>query len=134
MPTYDFRCKACSNEFAQFYKTTGQYAEATPVCPACGAADLARIIRKVTFGAPSRDYSRLSANEMLNVFSSGDSKQVGQMFDQVTGTNPALAVDYHDTTQRLLRGESMDKVERSLQERDSERKKPGESPAKNSEA
>lgn len=122
MPTYEFRCKACATEFSLFYKTTAAYAAAKPACPQCGAQTLARVIRQVNIEAPSRDYTRMGVNEMLSVFSSGDSKQVGEMFRQVAGTHPALAAEYHDTTQRLLKGENMDKVEKSLQERDSEKK------------
>jgi putative FmdB family regulatory protein len=121
MPTYEFRCKACNTEFDLFYKTTAQYAAATPACPVCTATTLARVIRKVNVEAPSRDYTKMSSAEMLSVFSSGDSKQVGQMFNQVAGSHPALAGEYHEATQRLLKGESMDKVEKSLQERDSEK-------------
>lgn len=122
MPTYEFRCKACQHEFELTYKTTAAYAAATPTCPACGAATLSRVIRSVAIEAPSRDYTRMSAAEMLNVFSSGDSKQVGQMFSQVAGTHPALAAEYHEATKRLLNGEPMDKVEKHLQERDAEKK------------
>lgn len=128
MPTYEFRCKACHTEFDVFYKTTAHYAAATVMCPACSATTLSRVIRHVNVEAPSRDYAKMNSAEMLSVFSSGDSKQVGQMFNQVTGTHPALATEYHDATQRLLKGESMDKVEKSLQERDSEKKAPVETP------
>ncbi|MEO1166463.1 MAG: hypothetical protein AAFV98_21980, partial [Chloroflexota bacterium] len=61
--------------------------------------------------------TRMDATEMLNVFESGDSKQVGKMFDQIGGTNPALGTEYHEATKRLMRGESMDNVESSLQKK-----------------
>lgn len=131
MPLYDFRCKACTTEFSQHYKTTAAYAVATIICPACGAANPSRVIRRVNLEAPSRDYRRMNSSEMLSVFSSGDSRQVGQMFEQVAGTHPALATEYHDATQRLLKGESMDRVEKSLQERDSEKKITPPPPAPN---
>ncbi len=124
MPTYEFRCKACQHEFELVYKTTAAYAAATPTCPQCGAATLSRVIRRVAIEAPNRDFSRMSVSEMLSVFSSGDSKQVGQMFDQVAGTHPALAAEYHEATKRLLKGEPMDKVEKHLQERDADKKAP----------
>ncbi|XWX03404.1 zinc ribbon domain-containing protein [Aggregatilineales bacterium SYSU G02658] len=128
MPTYEFRCKACQHEFELVYKTTAAYAAATPTCPNCGATTLSRVIRRVAIEAPSRDFTRMSASEMLSVFSSGDSKQVGQMFDQVAGTHPGLAVEYHEATKRLLKGEPMDKVEKHLQERDAEKKPPSSPP------
>lgn len=133
MPTYEFRCKACQHEFELVYKTTAAYAAATPACPACGATTLSRVIRSVAIEAPTRDYTRMSAAEMLSVFSSGDSKQVGQMFNQVAGTHPALAAEYHEATKRLLNGEPMDKVEKHLQERDAEKKAKPASSSNNAE-
>jgi putative FmdB family regulatory protein len=121
MPTYDFRCKQCKTEFAVFYKTLKAYEASITHCPSCDATDLARVINKINLEAPSRDYRKMSSAEMLSVFSSGDSKQVGQMFSQVAGSHPAMATDYHEATQRLLKGESMDKVENHLRERDSEK-------------
>lgn len=117
MPAYDFRCQNCEDEFSLFYKTVAAYDKSTPLCPNCQSEDLTRIIRTVNVTAVNRDYTRMDANEMLNVFESGDSKQVGKMFDQIGGTNPALGVEYHEATKRLLKGESMDNVESSLQKK-----------------
>ncbi len=122
MPSYDFRCKQCGEEFTIFYKTYADYDEAQRTCPHCQSTALARVIRRVSVQSPSRDYSRMGAGEMLSVFESGDSKQVGKMFEQIGGTNPALAQPYHEVTKRLLGGENLDTVERSLQQRDSEKK------------
>lgn len=121
MPSYDFRCKACKTEFSLHYKTLKAYEEAQKVCPHCASESLSRVIRRVAIKAPSRDYTKMSSGEMLNVFGSGDSKAVGEMFNQVTGTHPGMATEYHEATQRLLRGESMDSVEKHLQERDAEK-------------
>ncbi len=119
MPDYDFRCKACGTRFTLFYKTYADYDRATPTCPQCGAGEPARVIGRVAFKAPTRDYTRMSSNEMLHVFESGDSRAVGEMFQQIGGADPALGAQYHEVTQRLLRGESMDSVERSLNASDS---------------
>lgn len=117
MPAYDFRCNNCDEEFTLTYKSVASYAKAEPTCNNCQSEDLKRIIRKVNVASVSRDYTRLNAGEMLNVFESGDSKQVGKMFDQIGGTNPALGAEYHEATQRLIKGESMDNVESSLQKK-----------------
>ena len=55
---------------------------------------------------------------MLSVFDSGDSRQVGEMFSQVGGTSPELGKQYHDAAEQLLKGKSMDGVEKDLQDRD----------------
>jgi putative FmdB family regulatory protein len=116
MPTYDYRCNNCGRTFALFYKSYKDY-EAAEVhaCPHCGSADTQRRIRRVAIAQPSRDLSNLSANEMLSVMDGGDSREVGQLFQQVAdSTGEDLGATYRETTERLLKGESMDSVERGL--------------------
>src|SRR5688572_13598846 len=117
MPAYDFRCNHCGEEFSLHFASIKAYETAPRLCPNCQSSDLNRLIRKVNVASVSRDFTRLNSQEMLSVFESGDSKQVGQMFDQIGGTNPALGLEYHEATKRLLKGESMDNVESSLQEK-----------------
>ncbi len=118
MHQYDFRCKNCKTRFSIHARTYAEYDAMTPACPQCGSTALSRLITKVAIQRPERDFTKMSSNEMLGVFESGDSKQVGQMFqqfgDQFGGASPQDAVPYHDAAQKLLRGESMDKVERDL--------------------
>jgi putative FmdB family regulatory protein len=116
MPTYEFRCENCGNRFALFYKSTSAYSEATPSCPKCQSTELARLITGVALQAVNRDYSRMSSDEMLSVLESGDAKQVGKMYQQIGGANPGLANEYQQTTQRLIQGEGMESIERSLKE------------------
>jgi putative FmdB family regulatory protein len=130
MPAYDFRCNNCGEEFSLRFASIKAYENSTRICPNCQATDLDRIIRKVNVAAPSRDFTKLNSSEMLGVFESGDSKQVGQMFDQIGGTNPALGLQYHEATQRLLKGESMDTVESSLQAKETEARSKAEKKAK----
>lgn len=117
MPDYDYKCKNCGQRFTLFYRTYADYDAASPACPHCGAAELSRLIRRVHISRPSRDYRSMSSHEMLSVLESGDSRQVGEMFQQVGGDSPELGTQYHETTQRLLGGESIEKVEKDLQGR-----------------
>jgi putative FmdB family regulatory protein len=119
MPVYEYRCKTCGERFSLFYKSYDDYDAATPECPNCASANLARLITSVAVQTPSRDYSHMSPQEMMSVLDSGDSRQVGEMFQQVGGADPRLGAEYHETTRQLLRGESMDKVEKDLQTRQS---------------
>jgi putative FmdB family regulatory protein len=114
MPTYDYRCQDCGTRFSLFYKTYADYDEAVPQCPECKSSALSRLITSVRFSKPSRDYSSMSSEEMLSVLDSGDSRQVGEMFQQIGGTSPEMGKDFHEATEQLLRGESMDKVEKNL--------------------
>lgn len=115
MPFYDYRCENCGNRFSLFYKTYQDYDTAVPHCPHCDSNRLARIINRVAIPRPTRDFTKMSSGEMLSVLESGDSRQVGEMFDQIGGADPRLGVEYHEATQRLLKGESIDKVEKDLQ-------------------
>lgn len=115
MPAYDYRCNNCGNRFTLFYKTFSAYDAAEPTCPQCESDQLSRLISSFKMQAPSRDYTGMSSNEMLSVLESGDSRQVGELFQQVGGGDPRLGADYHDATQKLLDGESKDKVEKDLQ-------------------
>lgn len=119
MPQYDFRCKNCKQRFSLFYKTYDKYDNATPECPSCGHLDLSRLITSVAINKPGRDYAKMSSNEMLSVLESGDSRQVGEMFQQVGGGDPSLGANYHEATQQLLDGKSVDKVEQDLQKKQS---------------
>lgn len=134
MPSYDFRCKKCGTRFTLSYKTIKDYEDATQTCTNCGSESLSRLIERVTIARPGRDYTRMSSNEMLSVFESGDSRQVGEMFQQVGRGNlsPETAVPYHDATERLLRGEKMDAVERDL--RANERATPSSSESASTES
>jgi putative FmdB family regulatory protein len=119
MHSYDYRCKACKQEFTLSYKSYTDYDSATPQCPHCENSDLARLITRVAIQQPSRDFTGMSANEMVSVMEAGDSRQVGEMFNQIGGGAPELGADYHETTDRLLKGESMEKVNRDMQAKDS---------------
>jgi putative FmdB family regulatory protein len=116
MHSYDYRCKTCQHRFTLTYKTYQAYDAATPECPNCGSANLSRLIQRIAIQKPGRDFTRMSSNEMLGVLESGDSRQVGEMFQQIGGASPELGVPYHEATQKLLAGQKMDKVEQDLRE------------------
>jgi putative FmdB family regulatory protein len=119
MHSYDFRCKDCRTRYTLHVRSYADYDALVPTCPQCGSTQASRLIGKVAVKAPSRDYTSLSVNEMVSVFDSGDSRQVGQMFQQFGekyggGLSPEQALPYQETAKRLLDGESLDKVERDL--------------------
>lgn len=116
MPSYDYRCNHCGRSFALFYKSYKDYDAASPVCPHCQSADVTRRIRRVAISKPSRNLANLSSDEMLSVMEGGDSREVGQLFQQV-GESAGVDMDetYQQATQQLLKGDSLEKVERDLQ-------------------
>ncbi len=120
MHDYDFRCKQCRTRFTVTVATYAEYDALSPTCPSCGSASLSRLITGVAIPRASRDFTKLSSDEMLSVFESGDAKQVGQMFeqfgDQFGGASPQEALPYHDAAKQLMAGKSLESVERSLAE------------------
>lgn len=114
MPSYDYKCNDCQARFNLFFKTYSDYDTQEKRCTQCDSLNIARTIHKITVQASSRDYRNLSSGEMLSVLETGDSRQVGEMFQQIGGSNPQLGKQYHDATQKLLDGESKDNVEKAL--------------------
>ena len=89
MPQYDFRCEACHHRFSLRFKTYALADAAKRNCPACHSHDVTRLISQVAIPRPNRDYGKLSSKEMLSVLESGDSGQVDEMFQQVSGRQSA---------------------------------------------
>lgn len=48
MPLYDFRCRACQEEFETLVRPGS-----TPVCPSCASADLDRLVTGFSFSVRS---------------------------------------------------------------------------------
>lgn len=122
MPNYEYRCKQCRHRFSVCYKSYGDYDHATPSCPNCASTNVATLITGVSVQGTSPDYNDMSAHDMLSVLESGDSRQVGEMFQQVGGGDPRLGADYHEATQRLLKGESKESVEGALTQKENSEK------------
>lgn len=115
MPSYDFRCKQCAHVFMLSYKSVRDYEAAQPACPQCDSIDLTRLIHRVSIARPGRDYAGMSSNEMLAVMEGGDSREMGELFRQVGETVPGgMDSQYQQVADRLLGGESPDRVERDL--------------------
>lgn len=124
MPSYDFRCKNCGQHSTLFYKTIHAYTEATPTCPNCNSTNLTRIIDRVNVPRVHYNYSDMNPNEMLSVLESGDSRRVGEMFEQITGSDE-VDDNFRDVTERLKRGESMDSIEEGIESGDISLPDPG---------
>ena len=116
MPVYDYHCNHCGRNVSLFYKTYKDYdaAAAGRTCPHCGSADLTRRITRVAIASPSRDYSGMSSDQMLNVLDGGDSREVGQMMRQLGQDESGLGDAYHEVTDRLIKGENPDSIEHDL--------------------
>jgi putative FmdB family regulatory protein len=118
MPSYDYRCEACGRAVTLFYKTYRDYDAATHTCPHCGSTQLTRLIRRVTLGKTAEhNYASMSSGEMLSVLEGGDSREVGQLFQQVGAGVPAADQEYHEVTDRLLKGDKPQTIEADLREK-----------------
>ncbi len=118
MPAYDYRCNACGRASQFFYKTYKDYDAASTdgsrVCPNCGSKELVRTISRVAIPKPGRNYAKMSSDEMLSVLEGGDAREVGRLMHEVGQDavldDPAMA----DAAKRLMKGESVEKVEADL--------------------
>ncbi len=114
MPSYDYRCNNCERALTLFYKTYSAYDAATHTCPHCASTDLTRLISRVTIAKPGRNYGNMSSQEMLSVLEGGDSQEMGQLFEQVGAGVPGADSEYHEVTDRLLKGDKPQAIEADL--------------------
>ena len=114
MPSYDYRCNHCGRALTLFYKTYSDYDAATHTCPHCESTDLTRLISRVTIAKPGRNYGNMSSQEMLSVLEGGDSQEMGQLFQQVGESVPGSDKEYHEVTDRLLKGDKPQSIEADL--------------------
>ena len=114
MPTYEYRCKNCGREVTLTYKTYKDYDAATPACTYCDSTDLTRLISRVAIARPGRNFANMESDEMLNVLEGGDPREVGEMMRQLGQDEEGLGDTYNEVTNRLLKGESPEKIERDL--------------------
>lgn len=117
MPAYDYRCNACGRSVTFNYRSVRDYdaaRDAGLTCPHCGAADLTRVINRVSVAKPGRDYASMSSGEMLNVLEGGDTREIGRMFEQAGQDHALDDPTMRDVGERLLKGESPGRIEADL--------------------
>lgn len=115
MPSYDYRCNHCGRAFALFYQSVKDYEAASITCPHCHSDEVARRINRVAIARPSRNLANLSSGEMLSVLEGGDSREVGRLFQDVgDSAGVDMGETYQQATEQLLKGDSVQKVERDL--------------------
>ncbi|MCK6579987.1 MAG: zinc ribbon domain-containing protein [Anaerolineae bacterium] len=118
MPVYDYRCNACGRRSALTFKTISAYDAARRAgmlaCPHCASGDLTRLISRVAIAKPSKNYAAMGSDEMLNVLEGGNSREVGEMFQQVGGDEALSDPQMAQVTERLLRGDSPERIEADI--------------------
>jgi putative FmdB family regulatory protein len=117
MPSYEYRCDNCGRPLTFSYRTYKEYDEAARTCSNCGSADLTRLISRVAIAKTSQNYSNMNSNQMLSVLEGGDSREIGTLFQQVGAAVPSSDGEYHEVTNRLLKGEKPDSIESDLRGR-----------------
>jgi len=88
---------------------------AAHTCPKCGGTNLTRLISRVAIAKPSRNYTSMSSNEMMNVMEGGDSRELGGMMRQFGDEYPELGQQYGEVAERLMKGEDPERVEKDLE-------------------
>jgi putative FmdB family regulatory protein len=129
MPAYDFRCNSCKRRVSLFYKTYKDYdaaSEAGHVCPNCGSTQLTRVIGRVAVQRPSRDFSKMSSDEMLSVLEGGDTREVGRMMHQLGQDEAIDDPMMQEVAGRLMKGEDPEHIERDLEAQGVDLSDPGD--------
>ncbi|MBE2182050.1 MAG: zinc ribbon domain-containing protein [Anaerolineae bacterium] len=117
MPVYDYRCNSCGQRSALFYKNYSDYDRARDeglCCPNCGSTEMTRLISRVTLSKPGRDYASMSSDEMLSVLEGGDSREVGEMMQQVGQDEVMGDPVTREVTERLIKGDKPEKIEKDI--------------------
>ncbi|HIC90445.1 MAG TPA: zinc ribbon domain-containing protein, partial [Anaerolineae bacterium] len=47
MPIYEYRCRSCGHSFSRFFRTLCEAEAGSPPCPACGKANVRRLLSQV---------------------------------------------------------------------------------------
>jgi putative FmdB family regulatory protein len=68
MPIYEYRCRACGEQFEYLLRSSSPPAR----CPACASADLEQLISPSTFHSDSASHANLSAAHRKVAAARGD--------------------------------------------------------------
>jgi putative FmdB family regulatory protein len=118
MPAYEYRCNSCKRKVSLFYKSYKDYdvaSETGHVCPNCGSTDLTRVIGRVAVQRPSRDFTKMSSDDMLSVLEGGDSREVGRMMHQLGQDEAVEDPMMQEVAGRLMKGDDPEHIERDLE-------------------
>ncbi len=86
MPIYEYRCTTCDARFSRLFRSLKEAEEDTIVCPACGSADVRRLISRVavhTGGAsPAAEGESSSEPEKPAVFGRKELQEIMRQREQ----------------------------------------------------
>lgn len=115
MPVYDFRCAQCKHRFEVFL-TYAEYDHHQTTCPACGSAQIQRVIRKVrvTRGDEGR-LASMADDANLDALDN-DPRALGRMMREMKNEVGAddLPAEFDEVVNRLEKGQSPEEIERDI--------------------
>lgn len=116
MPAYDFRCRACSRGFTLHYAQIADIETARPVCPACGAGNPVRLIRRVNI-LTSEDTraERLADPSWLSGLDDDNPRALGRfMRETASQMGEDMGPEFSEIAERLESGQSPEEIEASV--------------------
>jgi putative FmdB family regulatory protein len=116
MPSYDFRCKSCKQDFTLDYSSIAEAGQDDPRCPYCQSAELSRLIRRVAVmsGEESR-IERLSDPSRLAGLDENDPRAMGRLMrDMANELGEDAGPEMHEVIERLESGENPETIEQNI--------------------
>ncbi len=116
MPTYDYRCIECREQFELFF-SYAEYDQKKVTCPKCGSERVQRRIGKIRFAKSEEsriedmvDPSKLSGIE-------DDPKALGRLMRQMgSELGEEVGPEFDEVVSRLEKGQDPEQIEREMPE------------------
>lgn len=115
MPNYDYICNSCQKR-AKLFFSYAEYGQKKPICPHCQSDDLKRHIGRVAVGrSEANRVDSLMDDSALANLDGDDPKALGSFMRKMShelGEN--MGDDFNEVVDRLEKGESPEKIEKSM--------------------
>jgi putative FmdB family regulatory protein len=116
MPSYDFRCKNCKQDFTVVYSSIAEAGQNDPRCPYCWSVELTRLIRRVAIMSSEENrIERLTDPSRLAGLDENDPRAMGQLMrDMANELGEDAGPEMDEVIDRLESGEDPETIEQDL--------------------
>ncbi len=114
MPTYQYRCKDCQENF-NLFMTYEEFDRRNVECPHCGSSQVDRVIGSVRVAHSSESRLEDLADPDTLAKLEDDPKALGKMMRQMSDEmGEDLGPEFDEVVDRLERGQSPEEIEKDL--------------------
>jgi putative FmdB family regulatory protein len=116
MPSYDFRCRSCGQDFTLTYASIAEAGRSDPRCPRCQSAELSRLIRRVAvISSEESRIERLADPSRLAGLDENDPRAMGRLMrDMANELGEDAGPEVDEVIERLESGENPETIEQSM--------------------